>query len=147
MKTKLIAMALMLTVLPAAAACAPVSGASPATEASIDVSIDEFEQSKIITREVVVAEGGTVTVALGSNPSTGFSWDKGAHIADPTVLQQTGSEMVPAEGQGLVGAPGTQVWTFKTLTQGTTTVSMQYSRPWEGGEKAVWTFALTVTVK
>jgi len=24
---------------------------------------------------------------------------------------------------------------------------MEYSRPWEGGEKGVWTFNLSVTVK
>jgi len=24
---------------------------------------------------------------------------------------------------------------------------MEYGRPWEGGEKGVWTFNLTVTVK
>lgn len=147
MKTKLIVMALMLTVLLVAVACSPVSGASPAAEASIDVSIDEFEQANDITREVTVADGGTVTVSLGSNPTTGFSWDEAAQIADPTVLQQTGSERLPAESQGLVGAPGTQVWTFKALTKGTTTVSMEYSRPWEGGEKGVWTFDLTVAVK
>ena len=147
MKTKLIVMALMVTVLPVAAACAPVSGASPAAEASIDVSIDEFEQAKNIAQEVVVADGGTLTVSLGSNPTTGFSWDEAAQIADPMVLQQTGSELLPAEGQGLVGAPGTHVWTFKALQKGSTTVSMDYSRPWEGGEKGVWTFDLTVTVK
>ena len=146
MKTKLIVMALMVTVLLVAVACSPAE-ASPAAEANIEVSADEFANTNNIAKEVVVAEGCTITVTLGSNPSTGFSWDEGAHIADPTVLQQTGSEMVPAEGQGLVGAPGAQVWTFKALTQGTTIVSMQYSRPWEGGEKAVWTFDLTVTVK
>jgi len=63
------------------------------------------------------------------------------------VLQQTGSEMQPAQAQGMVGAPGAQVWTFKALKKGATTVSLDYSRPWEGGEKGVWTFELTVTVK
>lgn len=146
MKTKLIVAALTLTILPVAVACSPAE-ASPAAEASIDVSIDEFEQASSITREVTVAEGGTLTVSLGSNPTTGFTWDQAAQIADPTILQQTGSELLPAEGQGLVGAPGTQVWTFKALAKGTTTVAMEYSRPWEGGEKGVWTFDLTVTVK
>jgi len=45
------------------------------------------------------------------------------------------------------GTPGKEVWTFKTLKKGTTEVSMEYSRPWEGGEKAEWTFDLVVTVK
>ncbi|MFC1983316.1 protease inhibitor I42 family protein, partial [Chloroflexota bacterium] len=45
------------------------------------------------------------------------------------------------------GTPGQEVWTFKALKKGTTTVFMEYSRPWEGGEKGEWTFNLTVTVK
>jgi len=147
MKTKLMAAALTALVLPVVAGCSPVSGDTPAQEASIDVAIDEFEQAKNITREVVVAEGGTLTVTLGSNPTTGFSWGEAAQIADPMVLQQTGSESLPGEGQGMVGAPGAQVWTFKAVKNGTTTVSLDYSRPWEGGEKGVWTFELTVTVK
>jgi inhibitor of cysteine peptidase len=146
MKTKIIAAMLTALVLPAAAACSPATETA-AQEASIEVAIDEFQNATDITREVAVAEGGTLTLTLGSNPTTGFSWNEAAQIADPTVLQQTSSESLPAEGQGMVGAPGAQVWTFKALKKGTTTVSLDYSRPWEGGEKGVWTFELAVTVK
>jgi len=47
----------------------------------------------------------------------------------------------------LVGAPGKEVWTFKALKKGTTKIAMEYSQPWEGGEKGGWTFNLTVVVK
>jgi len=147
MMTKLMTAALAVLLLPMALACSPVSGDTPAKEASIEVSIDEFEQAKNVTRDVVVAEGGTLTLTLGSNPTTGFSWPEDAEVADPAVLLQTGSEMQPAQAQGMVGAPGAQVWTFKALKKGATTVSLDYSRPWEGGEKGVWTFELTVAVK
>jgi predicted secreted protein len=63
------------------------------------------------------------------------------------VVQQTASEYVAPETQGLVGASGNQVWTFEALQKGTTSLTMEYGRPWEGGEKGVWTFELTVTVK
>jgi len=147
MKTKLIAAALTALVLFVVAGCSPVSGDTPAREASIEVAIDEFEQAKNVTREVVVAEGGTLTLTLGSNPTTGFSWGEAAQIADPTVLQQTDSQTQPPQAQGMGGAPGAQVWTFEALKKGATTVSLDYSRPWEGGEKGVWSFELTVTVK
>jgi inhibitor of cysteine peptidase len=62
------------------------------------------------------------------------------------VVQQTGHEFVSPEKTGLVGAPGNEVWTFKALKKGTSTVTMEYSRLWEGGEKGVWTFNLTVVV-
>ena len=45
------------------------------------------------------------------------------------------------------GTAGQEIWTFKALRPGTSTISMDYSRPWEGGEKGEWTFKLTVVVK
>ena len=35
----------------------------------------------------------------------------------------------------------------EALKKGTTSLSLEYGRPWEGGEKGVWTFELIVTVK
>jgi len=147
MKTRMTVTAAMVTVLLAVGACSPTVGASPAKEANIEVTIDEFMNTQNVAREIELPEGGVLTVTLGSNPTTGFSWNETAQIADATVLQQTESKVLSAEDKGLVGASGSQVWTFKALQKGTTTLSMDYGRPWEGGEKGVWTFALTVTVK
>lgn len=147
MKTRMTVTAAMVTVLLAAGACSPAVGASPAKEANIEVTIDEFMNTQNVAREIELPEGGVLTVTLGSNPTTGFSWNETAQIADATVLQQTESKVLSAEDKGLVGASGSQVWTFKALQKGTTTLSMDYGRPWEGGEKGVWTFELTVTVK
>jgi inhibitor of cysteine peptidase len=52
----------------------------------------------------------------------------------------------PAEGS-MVGAPGKEIWTFKALKKGQSSISMEYSQPWEGGTKAAETFQLTVVVK
>ena len=39
-------------------------------------------------------------------------------------------------GSDKIGAPGTEQWTLKALKQGAVaTVKLDYSRPWEGGEK------------
>jgi inhibitor of cysteine peptidase len=147
MKTKMVVIAAMATVLLAAGACSPAVGASSAKEANVEVTIDEFTNTQHIAKAIEIAEGGVVTVSLGSNPSTGFSWNETAQIEAPAVLEQTDSKVLPSEKEGLVGASGSQVWTFKALQKGTTTVSLEYGRPWEGGEKGVWTFELTVTVK
>jgi inhibitor of cysteine peptidase len=147
MKTKMMFMAAMVTVLLAAGACLPASGESSPNEANIEVTIDEFMDSKHLTREIEVSDGGVLTVSLGSNPTTGFSWTETAQIADLAVLQQTESKFLLTDGKDLVGAPGSQVWTFRALQKGTTTINMEYSRPWEGGEKAEWTFELIVTVR
>ena len=147
MNAQLTVTAAMLTVLLAAGACSPASAALPTKDANIEITVDEFMNNQHIARQVEMSEGGVLTVTLGSNPTTGFGWADAAQIGDETVLQQTESTFVSPENEGLVGASGTQVWTFSALQKGTTTINMAYGRPWEGGEKGVWTFELTVTVK
>ena len=145
MKTKAVVTGIMAMVLLAAGACSMAQGAP--REANTQVPIDEFMANKNVHREIRVPEGSVITVTLGSNPTTGFSWGETAKIANPAVLEQTSTQFVAPDGKGIVGAPGNQVWTFKALQKGTTTVVMEYSQPWEGGTKAAKTFVLTVLVK
>lgn len=116
----------------------------------ISVSCDEFSANHNISKEVQLTEGSTVTVALCSNPTTGFQWGQ-AKVADQTVVAETGHEFVAPgnaeNGEPLMGAPGQDVWTFKALKKGSTNISIDYSRPWEDGEQAEWTFNLTINVK
>ena len=126
-------------------ACCPASALI-----SVEVSCDDFYQQEHISREVQVAVGDSFTVALCSNPSTGFQWSETAQISDETVVRQTDHEFVAPQGSGCAapaaGAPGQEIWTFEALGEGTCSVSMEYSRPWEGGESGVWTFNLTAVV-
>jgi inhibitor of cysteine peptidase len=151
MKTKiLVAIALLLTLLPTAA-CATVSaGTSDKTgQTTQEVAIrtsDEFDQNQHLQKQVEITEGNTLIVTLYSNMTTGFSWDENAQIADTSILQQMEHQYISPESNS-IGAPGLQQWTFKALKAGMTTVHLEYSRPWEGGEKGVWTFDLTVTIK
>lgn len=146
MKSKLVLLGIMAITSVFLFACSPV-----ANQASVELSCGDFAQQQHITREVAVAVGDSLTVTLCSNPTTGFLWSESAQISDQTIVKQTGHKVVPAEakvgGEPVVGAPGKDVWNFQALTKGTTTISMEYSRPWEGGEKAEWTFDLTVVIK
>ena len=92
--------------------------------------------------------GGTLVITLESNPTTGFSWALVAN-SDETVVGEVDHEYVADEtGETpMVGSGGVENWTFKALAKGESTISMEYSRPWEGGEKAVQTFDITVVVK
>jgi len=125
-------------------ACSPTP-----KQVSVDVSCDDFMKQQHISQEAEVAVDGSLTVTLCSNPTTGFQWVESAQISDQTVLQQTDHKWVVPESEPPPppGTPSQQVWTFKALKKGTSTISMEYSRPWEGGEKGEWTFVLTVTVK
>jgi len=120
---------------------------APATGTSVSVSCDDFGKQNNITKQLTVAVGSSFTVTLCSNATTGFSWSESAKISDPAVVQQLTHEKVAPENTGLVGAPGTEVWTFKALKKGTSNIEMQYSQPWEGGQKGAWTFQLAVTAQ
>lgn len=122
-----------------------------AAEISVEVSCNEFMSAEHISKEVEVNTGDEFKVILCSNPSTGFQWSESAAIGDTSVIEQTDYRFVSPEEKGkkpaAPGTPGQEMWTFKALTEGTTTISMEYSQPWEGGEKGEWTFNLTVVVK
>lgn len=122
--------------------------ASAAAKTPIGVACDEFQKqagSAAVTRQATIGVGESLTVTLCSNPSTGFAWEA-ASIDDGTVLQQVEQKYIEPSAN-TVGTAGQEAWTFKALKKGQTTVSMKYSRPWEGGEKGVWNFTLQVEVK
>jgi inhibitor of cysteine peptidase len=118
-------------------------------EASVEVTCDEFASENQTSREIEVDAGELLMVTLCSNPTTGFQWSETANISDTSVLEQVSHKFIPPQsGQSSQpGASGKEIWVFRALEEGTSTVYMEYSRPWQGGEQAVWTFELTVTVE
>lgn len=137
-----------------AAACSAAAGQTNGTPTpekqaeitGIEVSYDELAATKHISREIEITHFGILQVTLYSNQTTGYSWSETAQIADFKVLQQESHEYV-APTANRVGAGGKEVWVFKTLAPGKTTLNAAYSQPWAGGEKGEWTFELNVTVK
>jgi inhibitor of cysteine peptidase len=94
-------------------------------------------------KQVELSVGELLVVTLESNVTTGYSWTL-TGISDESVLQKTKNEYV-APKTNLIGASGKEVWTFKALKKGNTTISLGYSRPWES-TPPVETFSLTVVV-
>jgi inhibitor of cysteine peptidase len=137
MKTKLVLVCSVIVALVALGACTAALGQAAPEE----MSVNESNAGK----EVELATGGTLTITLESNPTTGFRWEL-ARISEGDVMELTGNEFKGAEN-GLVGAGGKEVWTFKALAPGKSTITLEYSRPWAGGEKADQTFEVTVVVK
>jgi inhibitor of cysteine peptidase len=88
-----------------------------------------------------------LVLSLCSNPTTGFQWSETANISDTSVLEQVSHEYIAPKGSAKAGAAGQEVWTFRALSEGDSTVALEYSRPWEGGEKGEWTFELAVEVE
>jgi inhibitor of cysteine peptidase len=143
-KNSLIVFCLVLIVTAVALSCAP----SAKGDTSVNVIYDEFSKQNNIVQDVSVSPGKTITVQLCSNRTTGFSWTENAQISDPTVLSQSGHSWVPpSDTGGKVGVAGNEVWTFKALKPGSSTIYEEYSQPWPGGQKAAWTFKLNITVQ
>ena len=107
------------------------------------ILIDASHAGQVVEMSV----GDRLVVTLESNPTTGFRWEL-AGSTDQTVLELVGSRYQPGAGQTtpLAGAGGEEIWTFRALKLGETTVSLEYSQPWEGGLKAERTFSITVAV-
>ena len=145
MKFKLIAIGLTIVLALSLMAC---STSEPGT-VSWEVPIDNFMNQPHHSDQIEVPVGDILTLTLGSNPTTGFQWSEEALISDAGILKQTSHEFVGPDSDPPPppGTPGQEVWTFEALKAGTATVSLEYSRPWEGGEKGEWTYTLTVIVK
>jgi len=120
----------------------PSPPSPPGPPAPSTVSVNESSSGK----QVEIAAGGTLTVTLESNQTTGFQWELKS-VGDTSVLQSQGGTYNAPGDTGTVGAGGEEVWTFAALKPGTSSLSMEYSQPWDGGTKAGQTFGLTVVVK
>ena len=95
--------------------------------------------------EVTLAVGDSLIVTLESNPTTGFMWSLEEN-SDESVLQEAGQEFEPSPTPA-AGAGGEEVWTFNALSEGTSTISMEYKRSWEEDTEPAETFGLTVVVE
>ncbi|MFC2059385.1 protease inhibitor I42 family protein, partial [Chloroflexota bacterium] len=118
-----------------------------ATKIAKAIRVAESADASYSGKEVEVTAGSSFTVTLDSNATTGFQWEL-VDITDDTVLElsdQTYATPQPTDPP-MVGAGGKEVWTFKALSEGECTITMEYSQPWEGGTKAAETFTLTMFV-
>jgi inhibitor of cysteine peptidase len=94
-------------------------------------------------RTVHVKVGGALEIQLEGNPTTGFWWYR--DDLEGGCLQFVSETKTPTSGA--LGAPSTGVWRFGAQQKGETKVTLRYYRSWEGKDKAVGTFTVTVKVQ
>jgi inhibitor of cysteine peptidase len=82
-------------------------------------------------------------ISLGSNPSTGYSWE--IESALDGILQQIG-EPVFMPDTNLPGSGGTEVFTFRAIAAGELSLRLIYHRTWEENVPPIRTFELFITV-
>lgn len=108
-----------------------------------EVTVTEADAGETVTLD----PGQVLVVRLESNPSTGFSWQA---VEVPDVLEGS-TDRSHEEGEqagDVVGAPGTDVFTFTAGTEaGEGTLVLEYRRPWEEDVAAEQEYVLDVTVR
>jgi inhibitor of cysteine peptidase len=118
-------------------------------------SKDEGAGENVATGDVTVTASGPVSVKVGqtlvvtlaSNPSTGYSWAIST-APDSAVLTQDGDITYTATNPDVVmpGSGGSETVRFTATAAGTTTVVLDYRRPWETDVPPVETVTIDVTV-
>jgi inhibitor of cysteine peptidase len=129
--------------------CASEKEASPTATpetGTIAITLDEFAAQNNMLKYVEATFSGTVTVRLGSNPTTGYGWEV-TEIVHPEVVEQMSNNYEGPTATNLVGAGGTDVWVFNTRDTGLAIIRMSYGQPWAGGEKDLYTVSINVNVK
>ena len=76
-----------------------------------------------------IASGEQLTISLDANPTTGFEWQLAAPLDEKVVALVKHAYQPP--DNSTIGAGGTDVWTFKAVGPGSTTITLDYRRPWE----------------
>ncbi|MGE0710364.1 MAG: protease inhibitor I42 family protein [Planctomycetota bacterium] len=127
--------AFMSAMLPASPGAA--GALSSATGAPKKLSVSKADAGATLQ----LKKGGTVTVRLAGNPTTGYQWklDKKASGVDLVDERFAG----PGAG-GPVGAGGEFVFVLEATSKGKRTLSFDYRRPWE--KKGIETFNFTLEV-
>ena len=69
-------------------------------------------------------------IALGSNPTTGYSWQESYDDSMLRLVEKTYEPGKEAK-QGAVGAGGVEYFRLKALKAGETEITLVYTRQWE----------------
>jgi predicted secreted protein len=119
----------------------------PSTEVLVNAPCDSFAEHDRVVREVEASMWvDSLILEICSNQTTGFAWEL-TDTTNDSVVRLLGTEYIPTDAEGQVGAGGSEVWTFSVRQRGEVTISMEYSQPWEGGEKAARSFELVLIAR
>lgn len=79
------------------------------------------------TQLILVTAGESFELILPSNPSTGYRWDLIAEL-DVNIVELVGQNYV-AQQPVIPGSGGVEVWTFRAVNAGGTTIELGYYSP------------------
>lgn len=84
--------------------------------------------------QVRLIPGESVLLSLSTNRTTGYTWSTRVRGDRGAVSVSKGAYQAPASANGMVGVPGTTVWSVTADTVGTARVNVVTTSP--GGERS-----------
>jgi inhibitor of cysteine peptidase len=106
--------------------------------ADADLVVGEADDGEAVE----IAKGGTLTVELPGNPTTGYNW----LVAElPECLKAPDEPGFEADSDA-IGAGGTITLVFEAVSEGEGTLELQYARAWESVQP-LETYSIDVTVR
>jgi inhibitor of cysteine peptidase len=114
---------------PAAGGAQTPAGGCGAPAPNVGAAMDGQPAPQVVQATV----GQPFSLTLDSNPTTGYRWGL-AQPLDETIVHLVHSAYQRGR-PGVIGAGGVETWTFLPICQGTTTIDMEYRRPWERPEQ------------
>ncbi len=94
--------------------------------AGCKIAVDTYADAG---RTVTIDRGQQFIIALGSNPTTGYSWQASYDEKMLTMVEKSYEQ--GEQSKGLVGAGGIEFFRFEALKSGETRMGFVYQRPWE----------------
>lgn len=100
----------------------------PPTDETTDPLLEPTDPTQLIT----VTAGETFDIVVPANPSTGYSWNILPEL-DENIVQFV-VENFFAEQPVAVGSGGVDVWTFRAVNAGDTTIVLGYYSPTDAND-------------
>lgn len=101
-------------------------------------------------KAVETSVGKEFTVELEANHTTGYAWQLQKPVDESMVKAVSNDYQATPQAPGkvpMVGGGGKEVWTFKAVKAGKTTIDFKYVRSWEADKPPAKTASFQVVIK
>jgi len=128
--------------------CKDVSGYGFSEEMISDCITPLVEPELVVLEEAIkkqVGKGDGFSVALKSNPTTGYAWEPEFNSEFVELINKNYTS--DSHEEGMVGVGGTETFDFLAKKAGDVEISFSYFRSWEGKDSAIETKVFKVEIK
>jgi predicted secreted protein len=99
----------------------------------------------VAEERIEVPTGKMFTLTLDSNPSTGYHWELSQSLDETKVRLDDSLYREPHTDR--IGAAGVELWVFRAVGPGETTISLKSVHPWEKDATPAETASFSVIIR